>query len=427
MPCPMRTRSPILLLSLAANVALGVWLAARSRPVEPLNAASAAIHSSSASPEPENLSTANRAMTDESPVPLPESAPSFHWSQLESAEYLEYIAKLRAFGVPEKIVRDIIFADVAKLYRPRLLALQPPPSTRTNFWEENYSYNRPQRTREQREQYLALQKERTELLKTLLGENIHDERIADSGGKPWYEREFGMVPAEHRNKVREMRDRHQEITSEIHERAGGFHDQEVQAELKAARKKFHDELATVLTPQQLEDYKLRSSDTASNMRYELSKFEPNEEEFRSVFRYKEAMEAAHPERDSVGSEQTLSPEERDARARKRKEAEEALAQSLGPERAKEFKLMEQYEYRNLLDAGTPKESVFRVAEMRDEVQKAASKIRQDKTLSEEERKVALATIRAETEKELKDLLGDRRSRAYSANGGYWLRNLSPRE
>ena len=68
-----------------------------------------------------------------------------------------------------------------------------------------------------------------------------------------------------------------------------------------------------------------------------------------------------------------------------------------------------------------------MASHRDEVQAAASKIRQDKTLSEEERKGALATIRVETEKELTGLLGERRTRAYSANGGNWLRNLSPRE
>jgi hypothetical protein len=89
--------------------------------------------------------------------------------------------------------------------------------------------------------------------------------------------------------------------------------------------------------------------------------------------------------------------------------------------------MEQYDYRNLLESGASKESVFRVAEMRDEVEAAARKIRQDKTLSEEDRKAALAVMRAETEKELKDLLGDRRARGFTANNGYWIRNLSPRD
>lgn len=427
----MPLRSAILIVSLAANLALGGWWVARTRSIEPASTTAPTATSESQSTR-EVIRGSTSAETSPEVGALPPAAATelelaFHWSQIESAEYPEYIAKLRAFGVPEKTVRDIIFADVDKLYRPRLLALQPPPATRTNFWEESYSYNRPQRTKEQREQYRALQKEKSDLLKTLLGENVQDERMADSGAKAWYEREFSMVPAEQRNTVRGMRDRYQEITSEIHERAGGYHDQEIQAELKAARKKFNDELATVLTPQQLEDYKLRSSDTASTMRYELSSFEPNEEEFRSVFRYKEALESANPERDAAASDRPLSAEERKASALKRKEAEEALAQALGPDRAKEFKLSEQYEYRSLLENGTPKEAVLRLAEMREEVESAARKIRQDKALSEEERKAALTAMRVETEKELAGLLGERRARGYSGNGGYWLRNLAPRE
>ena len=115
MPCPMRTRSAILLLSLAANVALGVWLATRSRPVEPLNAASSAIHSPSDFPEPKHISTANRMTTGESPVPLPEYGPAIHWSQLETTDYKENIARLRALVVPENTVLEINLAEVEKL------------------------------------------------------------------------------------------------------------------------------------------------------------------------------------------------------------------------------------------------------------------------------------------------------------------------
>jgi hypothetical protein len=420
-------RSAILLVSLFANVALGVWLVARPRTVEPVSPAPLSAPAPVESTSAQKSFSAQKTSPADVPAPLLDPAPAFHWSQLESSDYKEYIGRLRAFGVPEKTVRDIIFADVAKLYRPRLLALQPPPSTRTNFWEEYASYNRPQRTREQREQYRALQKEKSDLLKTLLGENVQDERVVDAGGKAWFEREFDMVPAEHRDKVREMRERYQEVTSEIYERAGGYHDLGIQAELRAARNKLYGELAMVLTPQQLEDYKLRSSDIASNMRYELSKFEPNEEEFRSIHRYKEAMEAARTDRDSDFDPPPPSSEEAKVRRQKQKEAEDALAAALGPERAKELKLMEQYDYRNLLESGASKESVFRVAEMRDEVEAAARKIRQDKTLSEEDRKAALAVMRAETEKELKDLLGDRRARGFTANNGYWIRNLSPRD
>src|SRR6185369_814692 len=41
---------------------------------------------------------------------------SFNWANVESPDYRDYIAKLRAIGCPEETVRDIIIADVNKLY-----------------------------------------------------------------------------------------------------------------------------------------------------------------------------------------------------------------------------------------------------------------------------------------------------------------------
>jgi hypothetical protein len=87
---------------------------------------------------------------------------------LESEDYKEYIARLRSFGVPEKIIRDVIMADVQKLYRPRFAALRPPKKpANPNFWEtrnQGFYPNRDQ-TKEQREQTRALQKEQAELIK----------------------------------------------------------------------------------------------------------------------------------------------------------------------------------------------------------------------------------------------------------------------
>src|SRR4051794_6580629 len=43
----------------------------------------------------------------------------FHWSQLESADYREYIAKLRSVGCPEATIKDIIITDIMRLYAAR--------------------------------------------------------------------------------------------------------------------------------------------------------------------------------------------------------------------------------------------------------------------------------------------------------------------
>ncbi|MGH8527612.1 MAG: hypothetical protein ACREXY_26380, partial [Gammaproteobacteria bacterium] len=45
--------------------------------------------------------------------------PKFHWSEVESPDYKEYIARLRGVQCPEETIRDIIVADINKLYAPR--------------------------------------------------------------------------------------------------------------------------------------------------------------------------------------------------------------------------------------------------------------------------------------------------------------------
>ena len=351
----------------------------------------------------------------------------FHWSQLEAADYKEYIARLRAFGVPEKVVRDIIIADITKLFRPRYAALLPPKKPKNEkFWENrNWGYNggREQATKEQREQTRALRKEQTELIKELLGAGVYEEVAKDSGYPDYIERMYGPLSKEDREKISTMQEKFQEEQSAIYAKAEGYIDQDTQADLAAIRKKFRAELANVLTPEQLEEYELRSSETAQRMKWELSSFDPDEKEFRAIHSHKQALEELDAARNN--EDKPLTPEEQKELQKKRKGLEALLADKLGTNRVAEYKLMEQYEYRNLLDAGVPKESVFKIPDIRKEAEAAASKLRKDKTLTDEQRNTALNEIKNETTKTLGDLLGSRRANYYQQSGGWWLRNLAP--
>src|SRR5687767_1641565 len=53
-------------------------------------------------------------------APMPSS---FHWSQLESSDFQQYMANLRGIGCPEETVRDLVLAEVNKLYAPKFAAL----------------------------------------------------------------------------------------------------------------------------------------------------------------------------------------------------------------------------------------------------------------------------------------------------------------
>jgi|ERR1043166_3901135 hypothetical protein len=416
----MRPRLFILLASLAINLLLVAALSRRSPEGPKLTEPVPAVADTAPAPKP---AVETKIQT---PPTIEPSKPGFKWAQLESEDYTQYIARLRAFGVPERTVRDIIVADIQKLYRPKLAALRPKLSTNANFWENRNNYSPfANSTKEQRDQMNALQKEQRELTETLLGKNIFNEIRVDNGYPDWTERMLGPIPTELRDKVQEMQQRFQETTSEIYSKANGYIDQDTQVELKTARKKLHDEMATVLTPEQIQEFELRNSDTANNMRYQLAAFGPDEKEFRAIFKYKEAQEELNSTRVPSDGVTRPSPEEMKARQQAQKELEDGLSQTLGADRLKEYRLMSDGSFQNLYESGVSRESILKLADMKQNVEDAARKIRTDQSMTPQQRNEALQAIRAETEKELANVLGERRAKAYPNSGGYWLRNIAP--
>ena len=63
--------------------------------------------------------------------------------------------------------------------------------------------------------------------------------------------------------------------------------------------------------------------------------------------------------------------------------------------------------------------------MKADVEKTTRQVQSDKTLTSEQRKEKLQTIRAETEAEVTRQLGERGYKAYKNNNGWWIRNISP--
>ena len=68
-----------------------------------------------------------------------------------------------------------------------------------------------------------------------------------------------------------------------------------QEDLRALRRKLHDDMAKFLSPQELLDYEVRTSETAQNLKYnELQAFDADEAEFRAIFKAKQDVELAQP-------------------------------------------------------------------------------------------------------------------------------------
>ena len=105
----------ILAILLLVSMGLNVWLALYALR-EPLPAAGQLAREQAAG-------SMIAALTNDAPRQPQTSAnirnPNFGWQTVESADYREYIANLRAVGCPEETIRDIIRADVKKLYEQK--------------------------------------------------------------------------------------------------------------------------------------------------------------------------------------------------------------------------------------------------------------------------------------------------------------------
>src|SRR5687767_3122734 len=135
------------------------------------------------------------------------STDAFRWSQLESSDFHQYMANLREIGCPEETIRDLIIAEVDKMFAPRFMALAA-DTQKVDYWRTRSKSNSPVVT-----QLRALQDERKALLRELLGidedpyakwANVDLDRLREEG-------KFSFLPAEKQGHVRGIMEKYQQL------------------------------------------------------------------------------------------------------------------------------------------------------------------------------------------------------------------------
>ncbi|HWN95927.1 MAG TPA: hypothetical protein VNT99_12900 [Methylomirabilota bacterium] len=404
------------ILSIGINLALAGYVAMQFREsTEPVrqqatsgqgnNTKSSFIAQRSTGPRVETLVVPNVVASD------------FSWRKVESDDYRAYIANLRAIGCPEETIRDIIIADVDKLYARKLAPLRKPPAEFT-FWKTGESLSRYGQSPEYQKAQTEFGIEKSKLLKELLGADYQKEMAKQYG---WGETKDPLehLPQETRDKVAELNQKFALQQSEIHRKAKDRIDSATQDELRALKRQLRNDLAAVLSPADLFDFDVRTSDLARNMRYnELQAFDASEEEFRAIFKAKQDVDLLVPEQGQPNK----------AWLDKKKEADVELKQTLGEDRYKEYQRAQDNDYQNLSRLaearGLEQTAVDQIYQLKEEAQKAAAEIRRNKELTEEQRMAALAAIKAETETTVTAALGERNFKTYKRYAS-WMRHLAP--
>lgn len=394
----MRT---IVIASLGLNAALLVGLAyvsvrEPSRPSTPVETAEASIPQVPARVERPRLS---------SPA---SSIDAFHWSTIETADFKEYMANLRAIGCPEETIRDLIIAEVDKMFAPRFAALAA-DTQQFEHWRRRSKGAEALLT-----QLRALQDERKALLRELLGIEDHPyakwanadlERLREEG-------KYSFLPAEKQAQVRAIMEKYQEQMEAG--RAGRGLLAGSSDEAKRLREQRQQELAQILSPEELKELSLRDSNAADSVRNRFGDMDITEAEYRKLYDLRKAYE------DSVGAVADFSdPEKMRQRSEARRELDNAYKNVFGEERWNDLQKQQDPTWRGLTQLAQQNNLSQSIIDQAWQYQQQTGQqimgALEDRSMSREQRDALVQQLTGEYDLTLKTLLGEQAYQQYKQN------------
>lgn len=367
----------------------------------------------------------NEVVSEASPRPAVVSVPGsppFRWSQLETTNHAQFLTNLLAIGCPPETARDILEARVADDFRARLRELTLPLQTR--FWdltaadrEFSESFKEP----ELEKQIEALKEARKRVLAELHGLSRSESKT----GKPGRNEQYGFLPEAKQAGIAEIESRHGKERDALNREAAKAPPAERAAKQRELRDRQQAERRALFADDEWEEAELRRSPQARQVR-ELRGFGATPEELKSLARTLREFDAANPRPAPRASGET----EADARARQdEREAQRKafLTARLGEAGIAAFERGSDPRSHTLLKLARRLELAPDAAAQWLAVQAIAQEqVRQislNADLAASARVLAIAAIRAETERTLQAAVGARGWGAYQRHAGDWLKQL----
>lgn len=346
---------------------------------------------------------------------------AFHWSQLESADYREYIERLRSVGCPEATIKDIIITDIMRLYAARRGQFYH-NGRQFRFWETDEKRKLKASQLEERERQLAeIDKEIPSVLRELLGINYEREINKYFVDTNEDERRLDFISEDKRTRILALREEIEGMREKVLNNAGPQLKPEEIAELRRVDEYRQTMLAGILSPAELEEFELRTSETADRLRSELIGFEPNPDEFRTIY----ALMKEHDEKFAYTD--LSNPLVARAKQQELEAIEEELRRQLGEKRYADYQRARDPHYQSAalfadlyeLPSGTAA-ALFDIQQIA--LQERANLLT-NPNIPEENRTAALQAIQQETEASLREILGPRIFVNYSETSGRWVTEL----
>jgi hypothetical protein len=336
----------------------------------------------------------------------------FGWQQLESDEqsktneYRTYLESLRAVGCPEDKVRYIIMADIDELFAKKRLkaAVDYDPA----WWRTEPEVSVATALQEKGR---ILEEERRALIEKYLGPDALDSEKGEA--MLWSNVQLtgpvlGNLPPEVHNTVQEI------CGKSIERHQGAFwarinEGQPLNAvEMARLREQTRSDLRKVLNGNEMEEFLLRYSHNAHQLRTELRGFNPTPDEFRKILRATDSMD--HQLQQEFGGIETLSQQQRERHLAQR---DSAIRESIGPKRYQDYLLVKDPLFRQAQmtaqNYGAPAKAIMPIYQMTKANETRRQQILNNATLTPQQKSEALNAVNQEQLRGVQQIVTDARN------------------
>ena len=391
------------------NLALAVYLA--SAVYQSRSPRVAAIGSNTG-----GKSFADRASTTaerNAPRPAANTAPAKPtWASVASSDLHRYAANLRSIGCPEQTIKDILLAEANRVFGLQERALKVRPDD-VAPWEAAARFDR----RSNESKLRQLLEDKRKLLKELTGVDVGIDMPTRLAGRDVekFEGAFTAIPEAKRDQVRAIQESYWAQSDDIKQRTLGYLEPEDRDEFQRIKTERHDALAQVLSPRELQDFEMQTSETANSLKTRMKGADLSDDEMRKIFDYMQPLDEKYSlsrrNPDPVNAEFTA------ARTQAEKDLEQQIKSVMGDDRYAEYQRNKDPVYKSIsqigTDAGLSKDSIVQAYQAQRDVQDQSARIMQDPNLTPEQRAQGLNDLRTQVGQKLQQLFGDKAAQLMS--------------
>jgi len=327
---------------------------------------------------------------------------NFTWEQVQSTNYTTLIANLRAIGCPEQTIRDIVTSEIDRLYARRRVTEVDYPNYQ--WWKSNPD---PALAAAAEEKIRGLEAERRELLTSLLGPGWDAEGkalIAARAGITLTGPILGDLPAATKLAVLNIVAAAQ-LKIEAYQEGQRLQGQAIDPmQMVRLREEPLVPLASVLEPEAYDEFVLRYSPAAQQLREMMRTMDLGPDPFRALFAALSGI-IGQPVFFYAGTDPALLKQQQQLAA----QSEAVIKATLGADLYAAYQLNQDPIYRSsqalAQQLTLPVSMVLPIYQINRATQAEMDRIRNDDTLSNDEKVEALAQTQVQEQQSLQQLLG----------------------